>query len=348
MIDPPKQILLTGGAGFIGSNIVRILRTRYPSTKLRILHLPKENLLNLNGMTDIELIAGDITNPKDVSRAVHGCDVVFHLAAIYAFWLPDMTLMNKINVGGTKILLQECLQQKVKRVIYTSSIICFTGQGLDTVSDENSPFTMEKMAYARSKYESHLVAEKYAAKGLDLVIVCPALPMGPGDIGPTPTGRMIMDIFRFPIPLAIKSEINIIDVRDCAMGHILALEKGRTGESYILGGENFTYTDMLRRVLRLCGLNQHIVELPRMLLKPAAIGMTVLARYTRRPPLITTTEVDSAKQGCIVNAQKARNELGLTVRPLEQTLYDALAWFVAHGYITKPAVIQRFKIGEKS
>ena len=149
------KILVTGGAGFIGSNVVKILQQRYPAAKLRILHLPKENLLNLKGLHGLELMSGDITNAQDVARAVSGCDVVFHLAAIYAFWLPDMSVMDRINVGGTRLLMEECLKQNVKRVVYTSSMICFTGQGLDRVSDETSPFSAGHMVYAKSKHDSH-------------------------------------------------------------------------------------------------------------------------------------------------------------------------------------------------
>ncbi|MEK6788234.1 MAG: NAD-dependent epimerase/dehydratase family protein [Pseudomonadota bacterium] len=329
----PAQILITGGAGFIGSNIVKILRERYPLSKLRILHLPQENLLNLNGLDGLEMMSGDITNSADVTHAVNGCDVVFHLAAVYAFWLPDMSIMHRVNVGGTRLVLEECLKQKVQRVVYTSSIARFTGQGLETISDESSPFSMGESVYSQSKYDSHLVAEEFARRGLDVVIVCPAVPMGPGDVGPTPSGRMVTDIFRFPAPLAVRSEINIIDVRDCAMGHVLALEKGRTGESYILGGENYTYADMLRRVLRLCGIKRPIIELPPVILNPIAVGLTLIASITGRPPLVTPVEVSLAKSGMLVNAEKARRELGLTVRPLEQTLRDALAWFTANGYI---------------
>lgn len=342
LVEKPERILLTGGTGFIGSNVVKILRERYPDTRLRVLHLPKENLLNLRGMDDIELMAGDITRAADVERAVSGCDVVFHLAAIYAFWLPDMSAMQRVNVEGTRIVLDECLRQKVKRVVYTSSIVCFTGQGPDVVCDEASPFSMADMVYAKSKYDSHVVAEEYARRGLDVVIVCPAIPMGPGDVGPTPSGRMVTDIFVFPLPLAVDSEINIIDVRDCAMGHVLALEKGRSGESYILGGENYTYADMLRRVLRLCGTKRPVVKLPGVLMRPLAIGLTLSARITGKPPLLTTTEVDMARLCALVDAGKARHELGLTVRPLEQTLRDALGWFVANGYITERVVTERF------
>lgn len=342
LVESPQQILLTGGAGFIGSNVVKVLMDRYPQARLRVLHLPRENLLNLKGLEGIELMAGDITNAADVQRAVSGCDVVFHLAAIYAFWLPDMSAMQRVNVDGTRLLLQECMDQGVKRVVYTSSAVCFSGQGLDVVSDERSPFSMGDMIYATSKHDSHRVAEEFARKGLDVTIVCPVMPLGPGDVGPTPSGRMITDIFTLPIPLAPRSEMNIIDVRDCAMGHVLALEKGRTGESYILGGENYTYADMLRRVLRICGMHRHVWEFPPEALRPLAVAMTAAARFTKKPPLMTPTEVDMAKNGLVCDAGKARRELGLTVRPLEQTLRDALAWFSANGYIQEPEVVQRF------
>lgn len=342
-IETPNRILLTGGAGFIGSNVVRTLRERYPQTRLRVLHLPKENLFNLQGMNDIELMAGDITNAADVERAVNGCDVVFHLAAIYAFWLPDMSVMHRVNVDGTHLVLEECRKQKVRRVVYTSSAVCFSGQSLDIRSDERSPFSMGFQEYAVSKHDSHLVAQDYARQGLDVVIVCPVAPMGPGDVSPTPTGRMITDIFTLPVPLAVKSEINIIDVRDCAMGHVLALEQGKSGESYILGGENYTYADMLRRVLRLCGIRRRVLELPASAMLPVARLMVLATRFTKRPPMVTPTEVEASKRGLVCDASKARRELGLTVRPLEETLRDALAWFVANGYIDTPAVLKRFE-----
>lgn len=331
---PPKRILLTGGAGFIGSNVVRILRERYPQTKLRVLHLPRENLKNLEGMGDVERMAGDVTRPADCARAVEGCDAVFHLAAIYALWLPDMSVMHRVNVEGTRNLLAACRDAGVQRVVYTSSAVCFCGQGLDVVSTERSPFSYQGHEYSVSKHESHRVAEQFAREGLDVVIVCPVAPLGPGDVGPTPTGRMITDLFTIPLPLAVKSRINFIDVRDCAMGHVLALEKGRSGESYILGAENYTYRDMLQRVLRICGVSQRVYELPAVLLYPLAHGMQAWAGWTKKAPLVTPAEIDQARKGLVCSADKARRELGLTTRSLDETLRDALAWFVQHGYIT--------------
>lgn len=331
---PPARILLTGGAGFIGSNVVRILRQRYPQAKLRVMHLPGENLENLAGMDDVERMAGDITRPEDCDRAVAGRDVVFHLAAIYALWLPDMSLMHRVNVDGTRNILAACVKHGVRRVVYTSSAVCYCGHGLDVESTEKSSFSYHDHPYSVSKWEAHKVAETFALDGLDLVIVCPAAPLGPGDIGPTPTGRMITDVFTLPVPLAVKSRLNFIDVRDCAMGHVLALEKGRTGQSYLLGGNNYTYSDMLRRVLRICGHPQRVIELPAPLLYPIAHLMEFWANRTRKPPLVTPAEVDQARKGLVCNAAKARAELGLSVRPLDETLRDAVAWFVAHGYIT--------------
>lgn len=340
---PPKHILLTGGAGFIGSNVVKILRERYPQTKLRVMHLPRENLKNLDGMDDVERISGDITNAADCARAVSGCDAVFHLAAIYALWLPDMSVMHRVSIEGTRNVLAACQRAGVKRVVYTSSAVCFCGQGLDVESTETSAFSYQNHEYSVSKWESHKVAEDFARKGLDVVIVCPVAPMGPGDVGPTPTSRMITDIFMLPVPLAVKSRLNFIDVRDCAMGHVLALEKGRSGESYLLGGENYSYREMLERVLKICGMKSKVVELPAVLLYPLAHALQFVAGITRKAPLLTPAEVDQARKGLVCNAEKARRELGLTVRPLDETLRDALVWFVRHGYITDARVVAKFR-----
>ncbi|MDO8268481.1 MAG: NAD-dependent epimerase/dehydratase family protein [Moraxellaceae bacterium] len=334
----PRQILVTGGAGFIGSNVVRVIRRRYPAAKVRVLHLPKENMLNLKDVDGLELMSGDLLNPQDVSRAVKGCDVVFHLAAIYALWLPDMSLMDRVNVDGSRLVLEECVKQGVKRVVYTSSFAVFAGQGLDTACTERSSFALSESHYSRTKYESHKLAESYARKGLDVVIVCPACPVGPGDVGPTPTGKIITEMFRTPVALALRTEANYIDVRDCAMGHVLALEKGRTGESYILGGENFTHEDIVRRCMRLTGLKRRLFVLPPDALKPAAVLATLLANITKKAPFTTPVEIEVTKKGLIGDASKARRELGLTVRPIEETLRDSIAWFVQHGYITDGAV----------
>ncbi|MFP5440528.1 MAG: NAD-dependent epimerase/dehydratase family protein [Gammaproteobacteria bacterium] len=330
----PQQILVTGGAGFIGASVVRKLRERYPQARIRVMHLPQENLQNLAGMTGIELVSGDVTEPAQVDAAVVGCDVVFHLAAIYAVWLPDMSLMRRVNVDGTRNVLSACERHGVRRVVYTSSAVCFCGQGLDVVSTEESPFSMRGQAYAESKHASHRVAETFAKRGLDVVIVCPVGPFGPGDVAPTPTGRIILEIFGMPWPVALRSRMNLIDVRDCAMGHVLALERGRSGESYLLGGENYTHAEVVSRVLALCGDHRRVLEVPPAAFMPVAAALTFAARFTRKPPFVTPSDLQQARNGLVCDAAKARRELGLTTRPLDDTLRDALAWFVQHGYIT--------------
>ncbi|MBP8853154.1 MAG: NAD-dependent epimerase/dehydratase family protein [Moraxellaceae bacterium] len=337
----PRQILVTGGAGFIGSNVVKVLRHRYPASKIRVLHLPKENLLNLQSVDGIELMSGDLLNPLDVRRAVQGCDVVFHLAAVYALWLPDMSLLDRVNVDGSRLVLEECVKQGVQRVVHTSSFAVFAGQGLDTACTERSSFALADSHYSRTKYESHRMAESYARKGLDVVLVCPTCPVGPGDVGPTPTGSIITEMFKTPIAIALRTEANYIDVRDCAMGHVLALEMGRTGESYILGGENYTHEDIVRRCMRLTGIKRPLFVLPPDALKPIAVVATLLAKITKKAPFTTTVEVEITKKGLITDASKARRELGLTVRPIEETLKDAISWFVQHGYITDKALLTR-------
>ena len=334
----PRQILVTGGAGFIGSSVVKVLRQRYPDAAVRVLHLPREDLRNLEGVSGIELMPGNMLNPGDVKQAVAGCDVVFHLAAVYALWLPDMGLMDRVNVDGSRQLLEECQRQGVRRVVFTSSLAVFAGQGLNHACNERSLFALSKSHYCRTKYESHHVAEWYARNGLDVVIVCPAIPLGPGDVGPTPTGRVLTDLFRAPIAIALATKANYIDVRDCALGHVLALERGRQGESYILGGKNYSYADIVRRVLRITGFKRRLVVLPPDILKPSAYALTLLAKITRQAPFVTPVELDVFKKGLIADASKAHSELGLIVRPIDETLRDAIVWFVQNGYINDPAV----------
>ena len=338
----PQRILVTGGAGFIGASVVRLLRERYPQAAVRVLHLPRENLQNLEGVSGVELVAGDVTRPEDVDRAVAGCDVVFHLAAIYAVWLPDMSLIPKVNVEGTRNVLEACRRHGVRRVVHTSSAVCFCGHGLDTVCDETSPFAMYGHAYAESKIASHRVAEEYARRGLDVVIVCPVGPFGPGDVAPTPTGRILTEIFNSPLPTALRTRMNLIDVRDAAMGHVLALEKGRTGESYLLGGDNYTHADVVRRVLALAGIERRVLEVSPTLLMPMAMVMKLVAGFTKKAPFMTPSDMQQAGKGLVCDAGKARRELGLVTRPLDDTLRDALTWFVRNGHITDKRAVERF------
>ncbi len=338
-----KKILVTGGAGFIGSHVVKILLDRY-SVPVRVMHLPRDNMINLEGL-DVELFAGDITNADDVKAAVAGCDVVFHLAAVYALWLPDMSVMDKVNVQGTKKLFDECVAQGVTRVIYTSSFARFAGQGMDATCDETSPFALDYSYYSKTKYESHRMAEAYAKNGLDIVIVNPVCPLGPGDYGPTPTGRVVADAFELPVIVGVHTESNYIDVRDCAMGHVLALEKGRSGESYILGNENMAHPDLMKVLQKVVGIRRPVVSVKPGALLPLAHLTEAVAKYiTGQPPFMTPVELKISQAGLIADASKAKNELGLPSRPIEETLFDAVQWFVANGYIKNKAICRKFAV----
>lgn len=337
----PTKILVTGGAGFIGSQVVKTLVDTYDAL-VRVMHLPNDNLVNLNGL-DVELFPGDVTKAEDVDKAIEGCDVVFHLAAVYALWLPDMSLMDRVNIDGTRRVFDYCLKHKVKRVVYTSSFAVFAGQGLDQACTEESSFKLDFSHYSRTKYESHKIAKEYADRGLDLVIVCPTCPLGPGDYGPTPTGRILTDAYLGPVMFGIKTESNYVDVRDCAKGHVLALERGRTGESYLLGGENYTHHDLMRRLQRITGVKKRMVVVAPDMLMPMAKATTWIADHvTNKPPFTTPVEIEIAKRGLIADAGKARRELGLTTRPIEETVKDAIAWFVQHGYIRHKDIRGRF------
>lgn len=340
MATQPKRILVTGGAGFIGSNVVKALLDWYPNVKIRVMHLPNDNLINLEGL-NIELVIGDITRKTDVDNAIQGCDVVFHLAAVYALWLPDMSVMQRVNVEGAKVVLDACVSHSIKRVVFTSSFACFAGQGIDNSCDEGSPFALDYSYYSRTKYESTQLAKAYVDRyGLDVVIVCPTCPIGPGDYGPTPTGRVLVDAFNLPFLIGINTDSNYVDVRDCALGHVLALEKGRKGESYILGGENYTHPDIVRRLRRLYHLKRPVVHLKPDWLKPLAKVNVLLANrgIVKKAPFTTPVELEIAKNGLVANARKARMELGLPTRPIEESIKDAVEWFVENGYIGSSAV----------
>lgn len=341
----PKQVLVTGGAGFIGSHVVRAILDRYPKARVRVMHLPKDNLVNLQGL-EVERVVGDVTKMQDVAAAMEGCDAVFHLAAVYALWLPDMSLMQEVNINGARNVFEACLKHKVKRIVHTSSFACFAGQGLDTACTERSPFALDYSFYSRTKYESQQLAESYARqRGLNVVIVNPTCPLGPGDYGPTPTGRLLSDAFSTPVTIGLKTESNYVDVRDCALGHLLAYEKGKTGESYILGGENFTHYDLMRRLQRITGIRRRLITVPPDFLKPLAYAWVALAErgLTKRAPFTTPVEIEISNAGLIADASKARRELGLPTRPIEESIKDAMAWFTQHGYIHDKAVVEQFQ-----
>ncbi|MBI2060846.1 MAG: NAD-dependent epimerase/dehydratase family protein [Nitrospirae bacterium] len=337
------RALVTGGGGFIGSHVVRLLLAE--GVDVRVLHLLKEDLRNIAGM-DVERIVGDITDPAAVANAVRGCDWVFHLAAIYALWLPKPELMRKVNVEGARNVLRAAGEAGAKKVVYTSSIAAFGGQGIDEDATEDSPFAYAATgeAYAISKYEGTLVAREFAKNGLDVSIVAPTGPVGPGDVGPTPTGKLILATVEMPFVPLIENNTNWGDVRDIAAGHILAAKKGRKGESYLLGSKNLSLSEFSEIVMNITGVRKPVIRIPRTVAMAAAHLDLIMSEYvTRKPPRITPAGVKVNAMGLRADCSKAVRELGLPQTPLETAIRDSLVWFARNGYIRNPSILRNLQ-----
>jgi dihydroflavonol-4-reductase len=333
------KALVTGAAGFIGSHVVRALLEG--GHAVRALHLPGEDLRNLAGL-DVERIAGDVTDGEAMRRAAAGCDWVFHLAAIYALWTRDPERMRQVNVDGTRTVLEAARAAGVARVVHTSSIARFGGQGRGQRATEESPFALGATGdpYCRTKAEAHELALSFARE-LDVVIVAPCGPIGPGDVGPTPTGRLLVRALTLPVIVVSDTITNFAHVRDMARGHVLAAERGRRGESYLLGHVDLTLAELARRALARVGLRRRIVTVPFSLARVAARGALAAAELTGQPPLITPAAVAIAELGLAADCGKAVRELGLPQTPIDEALHDALVWFARERYLPEGALARR-------
>lgn len=326
------KALVTGSAGFIGSNVVRTLLA--DGHDVRALHLPNEDLRNLRGL-DVERLPGDVTEIADMRRAMRGCEVVFHLAAVYALWTKDADIMHRVNVGGTRNVLAAARAEGVRRVVHTSSIARFGGQGRDARATEASSFALGTTgdAYSRSKADAHEVAVRAAARQ-DVVIVAPCGPIGPGDAGPTPTGRLLLSTVKMPVAVVADTATNFADVRDMARAHVLAAERGKRGETYLLGCRDVTLAEIAKMALDALGATKPIVVAPFAAASLVARGLRFVAdRVTRRPPLFTPQAIRIAKLGLRADCTKAVRELGMPQSPIDRAVSDAMAWFAREGYL---------------
>lgn len=328
------KTLVTGGAGFIGSHVVRLLLNR--GEDVRVFHLPNERMDNIKGLK-VELIEGNVLDKKSVDKAVKGCDKVYHLAAIYAFWLPDPQLMFEVNVTGTRNIFEACMKHGVEKVVHTSSIARFGGQGSGNIATEESGFGLMRTGelYSISKYLSHEVAEQYAEKGLNVTIVCPVLPIGPGDIGPTPTGKYLISVIKNPVGFYTDTITNAADVRDIAMGHLLAMEKGKKGRSYILGGmRDITMKEILDITLKHANKRRILIKVPDKIFVGVGYAMEMYADFiSRQAPMMTSRAAKASVMGLQADCSRAIGELGYTSRPIEDSINDAIDWFRASSYI---------------
>ena len=327
-----KPVLVTGASGFLGWHVARVLLERgYPVRALlrqgsRIDGLDKAGL-------DVERVTGDLRDAASLERAVAGCGLLFHVAADYRLWAPDPRDLYRSNVEGTRNLLQAAKLAGVERVVYTSTVGCIgipqVGIGNSGIGDEETPVSIGDMAgdYKRSKFLAERVALEFARGGLPVVVVNPTAPVGDHDVKPTPTGKIVLDFLNGDMPAFIDTGLNVVDVRDTAEGHVLACERGRSGERYILGSENLTLARILQELARITGRKAPTMKLPYAVAYCAGVCSTAWAGITGIPPRVPLDAVRMARKKMWVTHLKAERELGFRPGPAEQALARAVEWF---------------------
>lgn len=325
------KVFVTGATGFIGASIVRELLK--DGCHVRVLARPGSDRRNLAGL-DVEICEGDIRDRQALEHGLAGCEVLYHAAADYRLWTRTPATMYAANVDGTRNILEAALRRGIARVVYTSSVGTLGNPGNGTPGTETTPVTFADMVghYKKSKFLAEREAEAFIARGLPLVIVNPSTPVGPHDVKPTPTGKIIVDFLNRKMPAYLDTGLNIIDVEDCARGHLLAARHGRVGEKYILGHENLTLREIFALLARLTGIPAPRVRLPHAPILMAAYVNEALARLTGKEPLIPLAGVQMAKKFMFFESSKATGELGLQRRPAVDALRRAVEWFRANGY----------------
>jgi dihydroflavonol-4-reductase len=325
--------LVTGASGFIGSAVVRKLLAR--GRAIRCYNEPGANLSNLEGL-DVEHVEGDINDRNAIAEALSGCDVLYHLAAIYRLWMPDPAVIYDVNVEGSKTVLFAAMKAKLKKVVYTSSIAAVGQAAPGELADENTEFNLwrDSNHYVRSKWLSERDALRFANEGVPVVVVNPAFPFGLRDSAPTPTGRTIVEALKGRVPGYLDGGMCVVDVDDVAEGHILAEEKGRVGQRYILGNHNVTYKEFYDAVAEVAGCPKVERKLP----SPVVWGLAwALETYSdavsHTQPLFTYKSARYATRRLWFDTRKARTELGLPRTPFMETIEKSVRWFSEHGYV---------------
>jgi dihydroflavonol-4-reductase len=325
-------VLVTGGTGFVGAAVVRGLLA--DGRAVRVLARPGGDRRNLAGL-EVAIAEGDLTDKASLARAVAGCRELYHVAADYRLWARDPETLFRANVEGTRDILLAAAEAGVGRMVYTSSVAAL-GIVPGGVADEDTPVTYADMIgpYKQSKFRGQEEALRLAReRGLDVVIVNPSTPIGPRDIKPTPTGRMIVEAAAGRMPAYVDTGLNVVHVDDVAQGHLLAAKRGRAGERYILGGEDMELRQILAAIAGLTGRAAPRLRLPHDLILPIAV---VAEAWTRlmggHEPFVTVDGVRMAKKKMYFSSAKARRELGYAPRPAQEALADAVAWFVENGY----------------
>jgi dihydroflavonol-4-reductase len=326
-------VFVTGATGFVGSHVARVLAER--GADLRLLVRSSSDPKNIQALK-ADRVIGDLRDPASLDRAIEGCDVVFHVAADYRLWVRDPQQMFRSNVEGTRSILEAARKNHVRRVVYTSSVATmgFTGNGHP--ADEGSPVSIANMIgpYKRSKFMAEELAMSAGRDGMDVVVVNPTTPVGEQDIKPTPTGRIIVDFLKKKFPAYVDTGLNLVDVDECARGHVAALEKGKSGERYILGGENLTLKQILDKLANLTGLPSPSMRVPYAIaLAAGVVDEVVTGRMLGREPRATIDAVRMGRKKMFVTSTKAERELGWKTVPVDNALRRAVEWFTANGYV---------------
>ncbi|PKB79199.1 MAG: hypothetical protein BZY88_14565 [SAR202 cluster bacterium Io17-Chloro-G9] len=330
------KVLVTGATGFIGSNLARMLwRDGY---QVSALVRPGSRTTAIDD-TGIDTVPGDILDKGSVLRAAKGCQAIFHCAAAYTFWSPNPDLIYRTNVEGTENVLDAAGEAGVPKIVYTSTVSTIglpeSGHG-----NEDTDFNANQLAgaYKKSKYQAEQVALARAAQGLPVVVVNPTAPVGPWDVKPTPTGRVVLDFMKGRIPAYISSGMNLVDVEDVAAGHILAMKEGRIGQRYILGNVNVSLKQLFSMLGEITGVRPPRFRVPFWLVTAAGyLDEMVEGNLMGRQPRIPVEGIKVARHPMYVECAKAVAELGLPQSPVEQALVNAVRWFTDFGYLTRKA-----------
>ena len=326
------KVFLTGATGFVGAHVAKHLAAQ--GAQLRLLTRSTSNTANLEGL-NAEVIVGDLLQPEALRSSINGCDALMHVAADYRLWARDPKTMYAANVDGTRALLRIAQEEGVKRTVYTSSVATMGFREDGTIVDETTPVSITDMVghYKRSKFLAEQVAIEAARAGQQVIILNPTTPIGPQDIKPTPTGRIVVDFLNRKFPAYVDTGLNLVDVTEVARTHAAALEKGRSGERYILGGENLTLKQILDKMSAITGLPSPTMKVPHSVAMIFAFfDETITGSILGREPRATVEAVRMGKKKMFASSAKAERELDFRVVPVYEALRSAIDWFRAHGY----------------
>jgi dihydroflavonol-4-reductase len=326
-------VLVTGAAGFIGSAVVRALLAK--GAAVRVLVRPTSDLGNLEDLP-VERLFGDLRDRRSVDRAVEGCEAVFHVAADYRLWVPQPKEMFANNVDGTRNVMLAAGEAGVPRIVYTSSVATLGLPHNVAAADEDTPAIQADMIgpYKQSKFAAEAVVRAMIAnKGLPAIIVHPSTPIGPWDRRPTPTGQIIVEAASGHMPAYVDTGLNLVHVDDVADGHLLALEQGKPGERFILGGDNLTLKEILVEIGEVTGKPAPRIQVPHKVVMPIAAVAEMWGRISNREPFVTLDGVRLARKKMFFSSERAKRRLGYRPRPASEAIVDAIDWFDRHGYL---------------